>query len=632
MLKRVKNTLLSENEFLSTRKDLLVFVFSEEDLSSLFKLIKNSSYNKVFLINLSGFEFEKIESSFELQINILTPDTSEKNFEQAKRDYFTWLDLVAITELQSGKTVKDILLLDNELSAWWLSGLSQKKMNKTAGFGIFFQHSLIKSIVKDLNKFKTAQELDFCLIGADYYSYHALLTAIPDLFLGAKHVSHFEQVIKPPLSSNTILMVLRSVQATIGLMSSIFIDWVICLFDKSIHKQPVLAVTTNDTWEFSYSEKGSLENQYWPGLVDKLNSEGIRVAWLVTNFGKNHDVVFALRKMYRSDRAKMWPGCFCCMKIFIYWLMQLSVFRKAFITGAYQRKEFSFESMNLFPLLKDDLRKVMYRGFPEHLFLKKAFTTAFRKLKPIAILERKPFNEFGRLVISASKEFKVLGIQHGVVNDHQVGYLFTDHEVGNNQKNNAIKYCPVPDKMLVFGQRLYSRMVKYGYPKDWIQIIGDIKYDSVFEKVNTGHVRQTFQGPPFKILLCLQYTEKVVIRWAKLVAEGILKSSENVELIIKPHPRQLDMGIVAKEKAIQAGLAPDRVKISTSDIFSVLEEVDMVAVHSSTVGMDAIVYKRPLILIEQKNLENDNQVYKDSGLALIISSSDQLAEIVPRSC
>ncbi len=63
-------------------------------------------------------------------------------------------------------------------------------------------------------------------------------------------------------------------------------------------------------------------------------------------------------------------------------------------------------------------------------------------------------------------------------------------------------------------------------------------------------------------------------------------------------------------------------------IFSVLEEVDMVAVHSSTVGMDAIVYKRPLILIEQKNLENDNQVYKDSGLALIISSSDQLAEIV----
>ena len=113
------------------------------------------------------------------------------------------------------------------------------------------------------------------------------------------------------------------------------------------------------------------------------------------------------------------------------------------------------------------------------------------KLKPIAVIERKPFNDYGRMVISGFTQTKIIGIQHGILNEKQIGILQVEQEL--SRAFSPLCICPQPDVFFAYGRRVAKRMIKFGYPKNRVYLTGNMNYDTRLANPEKLAVKKKYQ-------------------------------------------------------------------------------------------------------------------------------------------
>ncbi|NND93252.1 MAG: hypothetical protein HKN45_00185 [Flavobacteriales bacterium] len=251
-----------------------------------------------------------------------------------------------------------------------------------------------------------------------------------------------------------------------------------------------------------------------------------------------------------------------------------------------------------------------------------AYSRFFEKNKiDVALLS----NEYGpnqRSLIDAAykKGVKTVGIQHGAFHSLHPGYTYDEQELKNR---------PLPDIFLSWGDK-WSRLFDELNPGHYCEVFetGIVRMDEVvkrqyleraeiFAGVGKGESIVLFATQP-------QRDENLRQRAAEEVFI-VAKETDGMKLFLKLHPREKDVDYY-HTIARKVGCTNYEILRGNADLYSLIHHSDIVITCFSTVGTEAVLMRRPLVVID--HLEQDVQGYVKEGVGIGVKNLKMLEDAI----
>ena len=214
-----------------------------------------------------------------------------------------------------------------------------------------------------------------------------------------------------------------------------------------------------------------------------------------------------------------------------------------------------------------------------------------------------------RSILDAAKlkKVKTFGIQHGGIHSLHPNYVFNKYD-----KNQ------MPDYTFVWGNKWREFLKeKGGFLANKIRISGMIRTDIVPKLQKNNSTSEKLQ-----IVFATQPQRDAHLRYqtARDVFRAV-KKLINVSLKVKLHPAERN------DKAYYYNIAKDVglnsfIILGDADLYLILNQSDVVITSFSTVGTEAIFFKKPLIIYDP--LKQDLQSYCKEGVGLQSINSDDI--------
>ena len=191
---------------------------------------------------------------------------------------------------------------------------------------------------------------------------------------------------------------------------------------------------------------------------------------------------------------------------------------------------------------------------------------------------------------------KTVAIQHGAIHNLHPGYIYTKAE----QKENIF-----PTKLLIWGQYWKDLLSESNYPIATTKIIGQLRSDVIpylSEKIKTEKI----------IVFASQPQRDENLR--KKVLTDVIEASSKLKkatLIIKPHPIEnddnyfLDVG-----RSLGIKVVIDR----STDLYELIAKSTGLITCFSTVGIETIYFKKPLIVLDYLNQDLQGFIKNKIGI------------------
>lgn len=260
---------------------------------------------------------------------------------------------------------------------------------------------------------------------------------------------------------------------------------------------------------------------------------------------------------------------------------------------------FTYENIDLWELIKDDLYYSHKNKLPALLYHLKKFVNVVEDIKPNIVIvgdDRAPSSVRIDVLYCRKMGIPHFEIQHG---------LYTV---------SSLMAKPLSDKIFIWGDATKDALIEAGADIDQMEITGSPKYDSLITKLNdqskSANLPKTilFTTQPVSGNINLQIINEI---------EPYLKE-RNVRLIVKPHPSET---ADYYRKGVKNSDMID-VKNNDENTIDLLLNTDIVILLSSTVGIEAAILGKPMISV---NLTNQTSVYVESGVALEVKNIKDLA-------
>lgn len=192
---------------------------------------------------------------------------------------------------------------------------------------------------------------------------------------------------------------------------------------------------------------------------------------------------------------------------------------------------------------------------------------------------------------------------------------------------------------LVMGEEAYlpifaSKQGVYGeYEKDWymskgvsaerIEIIGHPRFDDIFEqkRITKKEFEKKFglTATKTKVFVATQHIN--ASDWVKLLEN--LAQDSSIEIILKPHPWEIGKGKVEHYEKLNSKYESIKILLSRKEnLYDILPHVDVAVIGSSTVGIEAMLFDKPVVVLKKKLPDRDYKYYDKMGE---FSQSDPLA-------
>ena len=161
-----------------------------------------------------------------------------------------------------------------------------------------------------------------------------------------------------------------------------------------------------------------------------------------------------------------------------------------------------------------------------------------------------------------------------------------------------------PDKLCIFGKKDYKNLIKHEYPKEILEITGDVRNKKVKEmnKMNIDLKRKKLlfltQGPAF--------TSKQTIKIIEPIFEWIKKNPE-WNLTIKLHPDDRYY-LLYWFYSLKYGIKTKIIK--NTDLSKLIDNSDLIITKKSTAGIECVAKYKP-ILIEWIDSEKHFKLFND---------------------
>lgn len=187
-------------------------------------------------------------------------------------------------------------------------------------------------------------------------------------------------------------------------------------------------------------------------------------------------------------------------------------------------------------------------------------------------------------------------------------------------------YLPITgDKILVWGEASKKWFIENQQHADRIEIVGSARMDLV--KYAPKEVTN-FDTRELKKVLVVLSDILVESRYLEIVKEAFVELSiKDMEIIIKLHPGgSVDYSIIPEGIFDSSGLLYRILRFE--DVKLLLAETDIVFVTNSTVGMEAIIFNKPIFQFKSDDLLNYRMSYEDFDCTHIFAKSQDICQVV----
>lgn len=294
------------------------------------------------------------------------------------------------------------------------------------------------------------------------------------------------------------------------------------------------------------------------------------------------------------------------------------------------QQSLQFGGISLFPHLKPRLRHVFRTALPDGLEKYRAYCRLIGQLQPAIFILSYETGLHGRAATYAAAKHNIptLALQHGKIHGGHPQYVHP--QVSTRQKPDP-RQALLPDVTAVFGRETAVVLQKLcGYPAENIRITGQVATDALIaaDKIYQPERFKAEHGlnkeMPVVCLLSQNFDSEADYAHFFQTAGEALSHIENANFLIKLHPRQ---NIAETEKAVRKHYREsDRLRVLKDvDLYEAIYCSDVLITGNSTVGLEVMLLKKPLITIEGFKY---SMGYAESGAALGCHNSRELKDAI----
>jgi len=256
-----------------------------------------------------------------------------------------------------------------------------------------------------------------------------------------------------------------------------------------------------------------------------------------------------------------------------------------------------FDGINLWPLLEKRFEFVFCHRLPEGIMWLEAYINAIREHDPksLLIIDENDFPGRAAVIAGRMERKKVVGLQHGTISEFCFDYNHLENEVSRDLDYHS-PYIPLPQKTAVYGKNTEQILIKHGHlPAYSIVTTGQPRYDIINKLCATLKKEDVCAefglNPEKKIILFITQPYKDRFVFADNAFCVLREVCSNHQIVLKPHPRESDYQTyktIAKKNNLD-------IRIIAQNLFKLLFIADVVVQRDSTVGLEAMLFKKSLI-------------------------------------
>lgn len=276
------------------------------------------------------------------------------------------------------------------------------------------------------------------------------------------------------------------------------------------------------------------------------------------------------------------------------------------------RNNFIYKNKSVYILFKEELNKLI-RNFYSQLFREYVvFERVFRELKPRNVLVASDSHKMSRLSVLMARKYNInsVTLQHGAPVDYCV-------------------YTPVfADKVAVWGEYAKSWFIRHGVSAEKVSVTGQPRFDKIYKKKEQFVVTKETLNMK-KILFVVSGISDSFGKYETIrslnILNNILQKVNNYKLIIKLHPGEKETQFI---KDIMDSLNFKNFTITrNANLYNLIIDSSVVITTFSTVGIEALMFDKPLIIIES-NLAGFRLPYGEYNCAFSVNNAEDLQRIL----
>ena len=271
---------------------------------------------------------------------------------------------------------------------------------------------------------------------------------------------------------------------------------------------------------------------------------------------------------------------------------------------------FSFNEINFWNYVKDMFFQMTFSPYlPYWLSLYCGYSKLFQSQKPKSIFMPSEIDPQNLALILACEQNDIptIGLQQGwFSHTGPPGYL-------QEKKLHSHKFpYPFPSKMFVWGSISKNILTKLGWPEHKITVFGHLYYNHL------KHITNLLETPPYS-KFNLDSSKKIILftttemqskylfpgySYDTKLWEYLLQNFSNLDdfiIILKPHPHE----ILTEYEQILKSFKPNNFFIIQGNLHELLSISDVVVSNYSTVILDALTMKKPVIELRWPDIDEN---------------------------
>ncbi len=283
------------------------------------------------------------------------------------------------------------------------------------------------------------------------------------------------------------------------------------------------------------------------------------------------------------------------------------------IQSIQKKTSLSNEEQVIFDTFRSLRKQILLASWREHAAKKLANNLKLATAVAIdehSLQNKSIFNGFRQ------KNIKIIAIQHGAISQSNVSYRFSEKDLASN---------PFPDLTLIRGEYTKQMLMDQNYPKDKLKIVGHIRTDIIPPLANSTNKFDLFENKDKPLIL---YATQPIPKTEQVLKEQLIKDFFNLcnefpnyNFVLKPHPNEASLNDYLKYS--KNNKYPN-FKFYQGELYHLLASVDAVITYFSTVGIEAIYFKKPLLTVDYYQI--DAQGYLKDGVSINSLNYTELKE------
>ena len=283
---------------------------------------------------------------------------------------------------------------------------------------------------------------------------------------------------------------------------------------------------------------------------------------------------------------------------------------------SHNQKIFLHKEISLWNSIKPLFNEILFEPYlPSYLHTIEKFEYFLKKTKPKVIIQLYETGPYAKAIqISAKKlGIRTVGIQHGLIPSDYPDYIFKEVQEHTNPLGNII-----PDSTLVFGNFYKKLLTETGsYPIDKVSILGHPEYldTNKIKKITSNNFDEEYSFKDKKIILLplVARLSTITNNAYKIILDTLydnLKNDDDYIILIRPHPGDR----LTQEYLQQLYPAKNFIASKASLIVDILSSNLIVTIMGSTVSTEAVLFEKPVLLVNLSNNINEIDVVSSEML------------------